>query len=243
VIYLATAVGRNTSGDHRKPIERKGAVMSAATAITIILVVAFLCGTLCFVVWLLVSRFGGHGFRGAVALLVPGQAGENRTEWEPFVIAPAPHDHDEAIAQALADHVDVHHGPHQHDDLATRQEIEALRRQLEGQQTTLHQMRRHNRRLRVRVASLRPFDVIGAVLGAIVGGIVVIVIPSRLYSYPTITHVTVNGSAANVTHQLAQNHWVLGGIILAGVVIGFVIGRLLQYVLGRTEVAVDGAQW
>lgn len=226
--------------------------MSGITlGVTLVLIVLFMSAMATILVALVLRHCGGVGEPRNLGLLVLGRAGHGQeTNWEPFVVAPGDHDHagryvtPDELAQRVADHIAVDHAglPSAADWTALVRRVETLEQQHEQNRTRIARLERIVRRLHhVRIASQRPYEVFGALIGTAIGIVVAAAIPSRLYSYPTITKVYVSNHTT-IQHQLAQDHWVLGGIVVAGLLVGLVLGLAAKYIFGRTEtVAVDEA--
>ena len=140
------------------------------------------------------------------------------------------------LMNELAGHVGTDHA-----NLATNGQIEALQRQIDRQEEQIRTLMRQNRRLRIRIISQFPFEVIGFVLGALVGFIVDRFIPKHYYQFKSLTNVFVNGKLVRIHDVTNTDVLKLYGIALAFAMLGFMIGLVVKYALGETrQVEVEG---
>lgn len=143
-------------------------------------------------------------------------------------------DHEVVTNDVLASEL-AGHANQDHQNLATHTQIEALQAQIGTLQRQVRQLQRQNRRLRIRIHSQFPWDVIGFVVGAIVGIFVDAFLPKHFYQFKSVTNVFVSGKLVRIDHVVNTDVLKLWGIIFAFAMLGFVIGRLLQWAFGRTR--------
>lgn len=136
----------------------------------------------------------------------------------------------DVLTNELAGHVAQDHG-----NLATAQQLGALQAQVDRQGRQIRALMRQNRRLRIRISSQFPWEVIGFFVGAIVGLVVDAFLPKHFYHFNSVTNVFVSGKLVRIDHVTNTDQLKLWGIIFAFAMLGFVIGLILKYVLGRTR--------
>lgn len=214
-----------------------------AIAITLILVVLIVCTMATIIVAMLLRNHGSMGAPGRLALLILGRGGEG-TSWEPFVVAPGNHDPDsryvtpDDLARRMSDHIAIEHNgmPSATDWTALVRRVETLEQQRETDRIRIATLERIVRRLRVRAASKFPFDVIGFFIGAIVGVIVDLELPKHFYHFTTIINVyPLGGQKYRLGLISTTDTLKLIGLAFICAVVGYVLGRALMWVLGRTR--------
>jgi hypothetical protein len=216
-------------------------------ATTIICVVGFMCAMTVAIVWLILRALRTIGITGGnvVGLIVARDI--SRT----------------AILAALREHymhteyvtrTDLN--DHGHNDLATRLQVTRLESRIQtlerdvpalrGRVTTLERrVGRLQRQLRQfhwrRVTSEHPFDVWGALVGALVGLIVAFSLPSSFYRFVSDTFIyLIGGKVTRIDHVVSTDYLKYVGVTFAVSFLGFLVGRVIMWRAGRTEqVRVD----
>jgi hypothetical protein len=188
-------------------------------------------------------RHGGHGCFGGTShshgdrvMLVPEVRRDHH--WVVLMDDPDGHTHahededvvtNDVLTNELAGHV-----RQDHKNLANTGQIDELQRQIDVLRGQLERQGRQGHRrwrfIRAFGAIDHPFpwDLVGFIIGAIVGVIYDQFLPAHYYRLPLITNVYVSKSGVKIDHILISDPLKLFGVVLLFAVLGWMIGRIVQ---------------